>query len=36
MKMFGEKKDELTEGEKLFLDNIYDLILNPEIIEEEF
>ena len=24
--MFSEKKVELTEGEKLFLDNIYDLI----------
>lgn len=33
--MFSEKKVELTEGEKLFLDNIYDLILNPEITEEE-
>ena len=32
--MFSEKKVELTEGEKLFLDNIYDLILNPEITEE--
>ena len=25
----------MTEGEKLFLDSIYDLILNPEITEEE-
>lgn len=33
--MFSEKKVELTEGEKLFLDSIYDLILNPEITEEE-
>ncbi|MGF2085375.1 bacteriocin immunity protein [Lactococcus lactis] len=33
--MFSEKKVELTEGEKLFLGNIYDLILNPEITEEE-
>ena len=30
-----KKKVELTEGEKLFLDSIYDLILNPEITEEE-
>jgi len=33
--MFSEKKVELTEGEKLFLGNIYDLILNPEITDEE-
>ena len=33
--MFSEKKVELTEGEKLFLDSIYDLILNPDITEEE-
>ena len=33
--MFSEKKFELTNGEKLFLYSIYDLILNPEITEEE-
>ena len=33
--MFSEKKVELTEGEKLFLDSIYDLILNLILLKRK-